>query len=404
MATLSNRRSLSTLKPVIFATLVAAAACGESKDSDPYEGPGFQSTGSEFSGILFAVVDKDFSSSQILFNDFAYGDVTTVTSGESGDPFVRWVDGKAYLFNRTETSLNYRTFDPRQKDPGLGTQTATPEAAVGDPHDVYLLGAGRMLLAQYSKGKIIVIDPATGALKQTVEASWDLGTGADAQLRPDSFLVKDAAGGGKDIYVLHQGLDAKFTVNGTQQVFKLHDDGTTVTAVDLDAKQDKVQGIALPIKSPAGFFTTPNGAELVYGECNSFDGADCKSGFVRLDLEKNTAELILDTKGHIGNGGVAQGLGDVFYALMAKGTEQESQKVIAKVDFISKTISDFYTFKNTRGCCSLTYDRSASTLYTGDVDAKDPNAGLLLAFPDGQATPTEVSLPGLPYGGLLVPK
>lgn len=384
-------------------SLLALSGCGDNKDSDAYSGPGFKSTGSSFAGLMFAVVDKDFTSSQILFNEFSTGDVKTVSSGESGDPFVRWVDGKGYLFNRTETSLNFRTVDPRPATPALGTQTATPGAAFGDPHDAALLGPGRMILAQFSGGKIVVINPETGALVQDVTASWDLGTGVNALLRPNEFLIKERDGG-KDVYVMHHGLDANFQPNETQQVFVLRDDGSAVTAVDQDDTKEGVQGIALPFKAPSGFFTIADGSLVTYSECDGYSVEGCKSGFVKIDLAAKKAEVLYDTSTLIGNGGVAKGDGDVFYALVAKGREKTAAKVIARIDLNGKTVTDFYTFKGERGCCSLTYDSSAKTLYSGDVAAYDPNAGVLLAFPDGQTTPTEAALPGNPYGGLLVPK
>lgn len=389
--------------PLTLLSALCLSGCGEAKKSDAYSGPGYKSSGSSYAGLMFAVVDKDFTSSQILYNEFATGDIKTLSTGESGDPFVRWTGGKAYLFNRASTSLNFRTLDPRQNDVSLSAQIATPEAGLGDPHDAVMLSDGRMLLALYSAGKIIVINPADGTLLQAVTADWDFGNSEKAQLRPEAFLVKDVVGG-KDIYVMHQGLDSAFTADGTQQVFRLHDDGKTVTVIDQDDGKAKVQGIALPVKSPSGFYPAADGSYLAYSECDMYAAAGCKAGFVTIDLAAKTAAVTYDTSDLIGNGGIAQGEGDVFYALVAKGKKATDAKVISRIDLKTDTAADFFTFKGTRGCCSLTFDDSTKTLYSGDVSGADPNAGVLLAFPDDASVPTEATLPGNPYGGLLVPK
>jgi hypothetical protein len=135
-----------------------------------------------------------------------------------------------------------------------------------------------------------------------------------------------------------------------------------------------------------------------------FAAADCKGGFVKIDLAAKKAEVLYDTSGLIGNGGVIQGDGDVFYALVAKGKEESAPKVITRIALGEKGVSDIFTFSGKSGCCSLTYDESTKTLYSGDASTTDPNAGRLLAFPEGAAAPTEAALPGNPYGGFLVPK
>ncbi len=388
----------------MIAAAVAASGCGD-KAKNAATGPGYQSPASTSAGLAFAVVDANYTASTILFNDFATGDLVTLSSGESGDPALRFVDNRLFLFNRTATSLNFRPLDVTNAAAPTGVQLATPMAAVGDPHDVLSLSAERMLLALYSAGKIIVINPKTGVLLQELKADWDLGAGAKAQLRPERFLVRPRDGG-QDIYVIHQGLDQAFAADGTQQVFVLRDDGTTLSAVDMDPAKDKVQGIALPQKNASDFYPEGEKAVLIYGECTLFDAPTCQAGFVRFDLTTHAVETVFDTKalGYIGNGGVTPGPAGFYFGLMAKGEGQAPPKFVVKIDYAAKTATEVYQFKGASGCCSLVFDDSTKALFTGDANPADPNAGVLLAFPENHTDPTQVALTGLPYGGLLVPK
>jgi hypothetical protein len=386
-----------------FAAALAVGLAGCARQSGAGAGDsGYADPASKYAGLAFATVDARYQSSELVYNDFGRGRRRPLSTGESGDPALFWLGESLFLFNRSATSLNFRQLDPRTQPTALSPQLATPGAAVGDPHAALLLDPHRLLLALYDAGKLVVVDPTTGVLAQTVDAAWDLGGGANAQLRPAALKARDLGDGTREIYVLHQGYDKTLDLkgDGSQAVFVLKDDGQTLTAVDLDAVKDGVQGLPLSVRAPAAFFPGPSDDHaLIYGECSSFDTGACVQGFVDLAMTTRTMAPLWDTGalGLKGNGGIVHGSGPTYYELMV---EAGGTKVVERLDLDTRTATELYRFKGESGCCALYFDDSSGTLYVGDQTR-------LEVFPAPATSPrpaAEVELDGIAYAGAFVPK
>ena len=398
----TNRRTRVQRTACTAATLMMLAACGQ---LHRHHGIGAQDEQSHYAGLAFAVTDPSYASSQILYNDFKTGALKTLSSGESGDPWLKWIGGQLYLFNRQTGNINFRTLDATRGEAGRSPQIATPVGSQpGDPHDAIGLGPGRLLLADYNNSRLVVIDPATGQVVQDVTADWDFGGVADAVLRPEALYLH-AGSDSNEIYVLHQGrgTDQLLSLNGTQSVFVLQDDGHTVTAVDLDPSRAKVQGIPLTVSNPSRFFPVDDTTALVYGGCSAYDPATCRAGFERVDLARHQATLDFDTATlpYKDNGSIVAGKDGLYYALMS-GTSADAPKIIARIDTATKTAAEIYRFTGPSGCCALYDDASSNTLYTGDSDQDGKANFRLVIIKDDGSAPQTVSLSGMPYSGAFV--
>lgn len=375
-----------------FALSGLAAGCGVLTSSNGSEGFAGRS---DNAGL--ALTTSDYVSSTLWYNDFATGELRKVLTGESGDPLPRWTGDTLYFFNRTDTSLNLRTVDPRVATPAATTQIATPAAKSGDPHDALLLSEGRLLLAHYVAGKLVVVNPADGTVVQDVVADFDLNTGDKLQLRPEAMWDRKIKGV-HWVYVLNQALDGDYAQTGGGAVFVFKDDGSQLTAVDMDPAKDKVQGIPLTISNPSVVMQPDSAFPYVAGLCF---GTGCVAGVQRLDLDAGTAEMTWDlsASGYTGNGGIVEGDDGTAYALLVKGTD----KVVTKIDYEAQTLADVHKFPaESSGCCALFYDRTGETLIVGDKNAD--GTGLLSIYREGAATPEAKTLEAPPYTGTFVPK
>lgn len=384
--------SLSLSITMITATLSGCSNFG----SDDDDASGFKDPNSTYAGMLITTT-KDYTSSTLWFNNFASGDLSSVSQGESGDPWLVDLGGKPYLFNRTADKLNFRAFDANGP---IGEQLSTPEAQGGDPHAATLLSADRVLLAHSVAGKLVIMNPATG-VGTTVNADFDVG---DGPFRPQAFFTR-MVGSTREIFVIHQGLNKDYNAGtGKSQVFVLKDDGVDITTEDIDLISPKVQGINLHVTNPSAFIMGADGQVMVVGFCTSYIKDPCKEGADGLDLDARTAAMVYDvaSSSYVGNGEPVQGADGSFYAPVIKG----SDKVVAQFSAKTESSAVIFTFPsgdNHAGCCSLNFDDSAKTLYVGDYDAKGDGNGVINAL-TSDAKVTTMSIAGRPYTSLFIGK
>lgn len=394
MRQLVHRSVLCSVLP-----LALVSACGASKDAADLPGLQLEDAGS--AGFAFTTVGADYQSSSLWYNDFATGQLREELSGESGDPTVKWLGNNLAFFNRKAAGLNVRVYDPRREPASVATQVATPGAAAGDPHAVLQLGNGRLLMAQYTAGTLVVTDEAFN-LVATVAAEFD----ADP-LRPEDLLVREGPSG-REIYVLHQGRDKDFVLNDSQQVFILRDAGAgTLVPVDLDPVKAKVQGITLKLSNPGGFLDRDAASVLLASECTEFDGPACKAGLERVDLAARTTTVgrTFDNKALLGNGGAIAGEPGSLYWLMARvGADgKPKDRLVMKVEVTSTSEPTVvHTFPaESAGCCALFHEEKANLLLIGDLGTD--GKGFFTALRPGDEA-RRLDLPGRPYTGALVPK
>ena len=405
---LSAARRCAGLLPLVVTAAVTQGlgACGK-KASDEAT-----STATPYSGIAIAAVAPDYSSSKLYFQSLKdglpTGDIKTLLTGESGDPLPITLDNKLYFFNRVATSSNFRTLDPKQADGAPTTQIKTEKAGVGDPQDGLMLSGNRLLLAHLA-GKLVVVNPTDGSVKQEITADWDLGSDAADLLRPVAFYVQ-ANSVSREIYVLHQGQKADFSgYNNSQQLFILKDDGSQLTAVDVDSTKAKIQGIKLNVFNPQIIVgTTDPTKPIVAGFCTVFDTVSpCTSGFERVDLANRSSTLIFDrsTATEKGNGNVVGAKSGKFYAAVAASDGAGGYKSQIQVfDPTAATAKTFYELTDTNyAAYALGYDLSANRLYVGEKKSDQTGQFAIFDLSTESSTPTNLALPLPPYKVAFVP-
>ena len=201
------RRSSAWLFASVFLS-TALAACGVKTTGDDNTGAGVKDSGTTYVGLAFTVVDPGYTSSSLYYYDLASGAITKTLAGQSGDPLVKSLGGSVYLFNRAKDSLNFLSVDPRTAGASPTAQVATSGAGLGDPHDVLRLSDGNLLLAQWAKGALVVVDPTSGAVVQTVQgAALDTSGNAQATFHPEAIWARTVHGA-DEVNVLHQSRDA----------------------------------------------------------------------------------------------------------------------------------------------------------------------------------------------------
>ena len=362
-------------------------------------------------GLAFATVDTNYTASTVNFYDFQTGAITPRLTGESGDPLLRWLGDKLFLFNRVNTSVNVRTLDPRTDDAAT-TQVATPGAQVGDPADAIVLSDGHLMLANAVAGNLTLTDASGATSLQTLASgSTDatklaVGSAVGDKFSPTALWMR-AGADGDDIFVLHQGRDNKYAYNGTQQVFVVNYRNGVLTFKDVDETTVGIQGIPLKGTNPLGLYGS-NGALWVASLCSIGDDAkSCTaSGIEKIDLDSFTAAVVYDLTAtpHRSNGGSIIGAKDGIFYTLAATTDGSKAKYALRIDAAQAAVNQYHTFPDgANGCCGLFVDRTNGRSFVGDQSTD--GRGLLTIYEDsGVQTGATITLDANPYTGAFVPK
>lgn len=350
--------------------ILATVSCGKKDSTQEPQAP------LPYGGVAIAAIAPDYSSSKLyvqsLSDGLPSGELRTILSGESGDPWTVTLGERLYFFNRTTTSSNFRTLGLGQPDFAPTSQTRTEKAGVGDPHDALLLSPDRMLLAHYIAGKLIVMNPTDGSVKQEISADFDLGSDPKAVFRPEVFYrVKNSTDA--EIYVVNQGRNNDYSgFTGAQQIFVLKDDGQTVTPVDLDPNKDRIQGIKLNLVNPQMIDGSADPEKpVIAGLCTILDQASpCTSGFEKVDLAARTSSMVYDLTSSVekGNGNIVAGVNGKFYAAVATYDRSAGFKSqIQEFDINAKSSKNIYSIVDPNyAAYALGFDQRAQRLYIGE--------------------------------------
>lgn len=382
--------------------------CGRTSDDSSDSNP------SPYAGIAIAGVAQDYTSSSIYYQGLKegepFGELKTILTGESGDPWLRRLGDKLYLFNRTPTSSNYRTLDPKQGAATASTQIRTEGAGFGDPHAALLLDESRLLLAHYTASKLLVINPNDGSVLQEITADWDFGDDAAGALRATA-LYKPTNSQDNSIYVLHQGRKADFSgYNNTQQLFVLKDSGTTLEVIDTDSEKARIQGIKLNIFNPQIIVASTDPSKpIVGGFCTSYDKAinPCTSGFEKVDLNARQSTLIYthDFTASQGNGDTVTDGSGKFYSVLVKTDENGTSKSFIQSFEPEKNLTEsYYEFADENyASYALALDNASKRIYAGEKSANGTGLLTILNPHNKSATPTKIELPLIPYKIEFIP-
>ena len=295
-------------------------------------------------------------------------------------------------------------------DGSPSAQIRTELVNSGDPHDAIQLDATRILLAHYVTGKLVVINPQDGSVKQDLTAEWDLGTDAAAQLRPEAFYRPVDAEDGL-IYVIHQGVSADYSFNGTQQLFIVQDDGAQLSVIDTDPLTPKVQGIKLTIFNPQIIFATDNPQQpIVGGLCSVLAQiSPCTSGFERVDLATRTSRMIYDltTATDKGNGAMVAGTGGKVYAAVVSPNAggARGQSKIHEIDLGKSTAESIYEIADLEyASFALSYDLTTQRLLIGEAVRETGTGRLTILQTEAKGSvPVTINFHLVPYQIRLVP-
>lgn len=390
----------STLTLVaLTASSLGFSGCGASSDGSDSNKP------SPYAGIAVSAVAPDYSSSTLYYQGLSsgnpIGELKTLLSGESGDPWLKMLGDQLYLFNRSSTSSNFRTVSP--KDGTASQQIRTEQAGTGDPHAAALLDSSRMLLAYYTASKLVVINPSDGSLKQSITADWDFGDDAAAVLRATAiYMPKNSKDEG--IYVLHQGRKSDFSgYNNTQQLFILKDNGKELEVIDADPEKPKIQGIKLNIFNPQIVVASSNPNEpMIGGFCTIYDRSidPCISGFEKVDLKARKSQIVYqhDIKVSAGNGNIAfDGTNKFFVAMAQTDASGNSKSLIQTFDVSNQSVEAYYEFSDQNyAAYALAFDQASSRLYAGEKSPSGTGLLTILNPNDRNTTPTKVEIPLVP--------
>ncbi|MBC7531053.1 MAG: hypothetical protein H7318_05695 [Oligoflexus sp.] len=384
---------------------IAATAC-HSSDSDSVSRP------SSAQGLVFTGANSQtypWQSNVYRMNAETF-EIEQLLTGESGDSVVFSTGTEVLLFNRTSDSQNYRLLTPQAQSLTLGVQTKFSEGEVGDPHDILDLGNDIVLLSHYNQGRLTLMKKSTGAKIADVEGNWDLPAGVT--LKPEA-LWSATVGGKTFIYVLHQAgafEGGNYTVNGTQKVFVLEQNGSAVTAVDLDAAADKVQGIKLQGSFPIAVRPETHGDKLlIVSMCSRFvsppldPSIGCHNAVEELDPTTQTVSVLwdLDGAGYFMNGGVVPaGSAHTFFAQVEQEEGSAYPRRVLKFDVDSKSSVKTYEYaEGSGGYYGMFFDEDRQNLFVGDINTDTVGKFTIIKADKSEVVKT---LDAIPYSGTFI--
>jgi len=343
-------------------------------------------------GLLFAGVDAKLESSVILHLDVAQELVSEVSQGQSGDPLLVQRRGRVFLFNRTPGNTNFRELHRHPDHFELGNQIKTEAALAGDPHDVLLLDDDVLLAANYVTGALERVRISDGKTLGRVAGAWDrLGA---APFRPEALMAVERDGK-TYVLVLHQGFDASYIPNGTQQVFVLlweKDELQPVTTIPLQAT------------APVGFFQHDQNSATIVGLCSRFANDDCHAAIERIDLATFTAKEVFDfgDDQYFFNGPTTAGRSsDEIYANVEVAEGAEVKRRVVRFDLAAQKVKTIHEFKEAEfsGYWGTFYNQASNQLLVGD--RRDLLRGVFSVYQDDDLM-TTINVDAIPYSGFFL--
>jgi hypothetical protein len=363
--------------------------------------------------LIFAGIDVLSSpwQSAVQMMELSSGDITMISSGESGDPLIAKRDQSIFLFNRSFDSQNFREIASFENGAKLTPQIAYRESGLGDPHDILLTDADTIVAANYTAGKISLVDRSCGAIIQHIEADWDLPAGA--KLRPEALTLVQNSAGQKFVLVAHQSLsygNGGLAVDGSQAVFVLKINAARdIEVVDVNPDQPRIQGIAIHGSLPQLIRETNQTKPLLLSMChrNLVDpsaAVPCQSAIEVIDIDRLKSEVLwkLDDAGLYMNGPAYGGKdGRIFANVEVKDSDEKYLKRLVELKLESKQSETLYEFgEKSGGFWGGFYHAPTQQVYVGDTNSEGIKGRWIVIGKDQD--PREIALDYAPYTGSLI--
>jgi hypothetical protein len=363
--------------------------------------------------LLFAGIDVLSSpwQSSVQMMELSSGNITSVSSGESGDPMIAKRGQSIFIFNRSFDSQNFREIESFTDGVQLSAQNSYREAGLGDPHDILLTDEDTIVAANYTAGKITMVDRSCGAIIGHIEADWDLPEGS--KLRPEALSMVNNSAGEKIILVAHQSLlfaNGSLAVDGSQSVFVIKvKSPRELEVVDVNPDKPRIQGIALHGSLPQLIRETDLPTPVLISMChrNLVDPAatvPCQSAIETIKMDDLTSEVLwnLDDAGLFMNGPAYGGAdGRIFANVEVKTSETNFSKKLVELKLSSKESKELYSFgEKSGGFWGGFYDSTTQKIYVGDTDADGVKGRWIIIGPE-QST-QEILLDYAPYSGSFI--
>ena len=396
-------------------SLSAISGCGQHHGTDTKAAPDGLSLAASQS-LLFATVDRLASPwrAKVVELDLASFETNKILAGESGDPAFYRTGSDVLLFNRSQDSRNFRRLSKSgQSAFQVDGQKAFGGGEFGDPHDALDLGNDRILLAHYTQGSLVIIDKNSGEQVSRIEADWDLP--ADAAFKPEA-LVAFERDGKKKIYVVHQALSLAgglISANGSQQVFVLEQEGSSVRPVDLNPSAAKIQGIKIAGSFPLPVRFQKRDRLLLVSMCSrytamgsSLTGIPCNSAVEEIDPATDAVSVLWDLTGspYSMNGPVIPGPSPTkFFANVDVQTGPNAfEQSVGLFDVADRSFVRMYDFaKDSGGFWAAFFDEASQKLFVGDTN--DASGGQFTIMAVGREGERKVvPLDGAPYAGMFI--
>lgn len=312
-------------------------------------------------GIIIQSSDSSYTSTSIYFYDLAAGKIALLSGGESGDTFVKWLNGKAYLFNRSAGRVSYSTFQPKSGIASRSTEQPTPGKSNYDPIAA-AIGPNSELILSMNSGSALVFANSSDSSVLTSITNADTGA-ASQPFRPADIWVS-----GSNVFVTHQALDSLFRATGAGRVYTATKDSGTWAI-------KSTTGSALTITNPVYVSPRTDETAIIGGVCYTSATTKCVSGVDRFNTSTGVTTHLSawdDTKWYP-NGGFTTDLTDDSLLVCVK--EKSTQKnVVARYTILDGTVTKLFELTGP-GCGGLIADRVSMRIFIGETI--DGTSGLI---------------------------
>ncbi|MDA3900619.1 MAG: hypothetical protein PF637_08875 [Spirochaetes bacterium] len=201
------------------------------------------------SGVAFILTSDYSTGSFALLNTNTYDIVTDSAPGHiHSDASVRVYGGRVYILNRIGRD-NIQVLDPEKN---YETVQEFSTGTSSNPHDIAFLNETKAYVSRYAKSSLLIINPATGETRSTIDLSSYSAEGMTVPHMSSLFIHENR------LFVALQRLDASFKVTDYSSIVVI--DTRTDTVVSNTALFWTASGGTVNAKNPYSRFRLLEGS------------------------------------------------------------------------------------------------------------------------------------------------